>query len=426
MTTTAAATAAGERLADVRAAADRLAAALATPPPPDPDAGYGPDSCRWDGQSLAHGAAGIAVLHGVRALDQAAGWEPAQAWLTAALREDVAAGGGVGLWHGAPALAFALHTATPADQSRELLQELDAAVLSIVDRRLEAAGRRLDARLRPLPQEFDLVRGLAGIGAYLLRRHPDGLHLRDVLAYLVCLTQPVPARDPAGADAPGWWTPHLPDGRPAAWYADGHADQGVAHGICGPLALLALAFQAGVVVDGHVEAMETISAWLMRWRQDDPVGSWWPERVTLRELRRGRSRHRGPARPSWCYGTPGVARALQLAAHALDQPQQALTAEQALIDCVSDPAQLQRLDTVGLCHGWAGLLATVHAASLDARTSALQEALPSLVDAFLHRLAVDPTQPPGLIDGSAGAALVLHSLAIPHSHRGWQTSLLIA
>ncbi|WP_214104597.1 lanthionine synthetase C family protein [Acrocarpospora catenulata] len=412
--------------ADVRDVADHLAAVLATPPEPDPEAGYGPDSSRWDGQSLAHGAAGIVILHGVRALDQIAGWEPVKAWLAVALREDVASGGGVGLWHGAPAIAFALLTGVPADQSRDLLERLDTAVLAITERRLEEARRRMDACLRPQPDEFDLIRGLSGIGAYLLRRDPDSIHLREILSYLVRLTQPMPARDQAGVDAPGWWTSRLPEARPAESFADGHSDQGMAHGICGPLALLALAAHTGVTIDGHIDAMKTVCAWLTRWRQDGTAGWWWPERVTLGELRRGRPHHDGPARPSWCYGTPGIARALQLAALALDDPSQAQAAEQALIDCIADTAQLAHLDTAGLCHGWAGLLATARAAAGDAASPAVRQSLPTVVDALLQHLARAPAQPTGLIDGTAGAALVLHSIATPHSRRGWETSLLIA
>lgn len=39
--------------------------------------------------------------------------------------------------------------------------------------------------------EFDGIRGLAGIGAHLLRRAPHEDLLRSVLAYLVRLTDPV-------------------------------------------------------------------------------------------------------------------------------------------------------------------------------------------------------------------------------------------
>jgi lantibiotic biosynthesis protein len=56
-------------------------------------------------------------------------------------------------------------------------------------RRLHAARDRLDAGARPSPGEYDLVRGLTGLGADLLRCGPDPRLLRHVLRYLVRLTE---------------------------------------------------------------------------------------------------------------------------------------------------------------------------------------------------------------------------------------------
>lgn len=63
----------------------------------------------------------------------------------------------------------------------------------------------------------------------------------------------------------------------------------------------------------------------------------------------------GPQRPSWCYGTPGLARAQQLAALALTDPRRQQLAEHALAGYVSDVRQLSQLRDASVCHGWAGL-----------------------------------------------------------------------
>ncbi|MGH8910153.1 MAG: lanthionine synthetase LanC family protein [Egibacteraceae bacterium] len=44
----------------------------------------------------------------------------------------------------------------------------------------------------------------------------------------------------------------------------------------------------------------------------------------------------GPQRPSWCYGTPGLTRAQQLAALALGDRQRQRQAENALAGCITD------------------------------------------------------------------------------------------
>jgi lantibiotic biosynthesis protein len=411
-------------LAAAEAAASHLSDALAVPPPAEFGDDLSPSSPRWHDQSLSKGAAGVAVLHGLRVQHGRGSGERVHAWLARATREDLSAGPGSGLWFGAPAVAFALATATPGQYLR-VMTSLDAAVTQLVHTRLQAALVRMAAAVRPSLSECDLVRGLTGLGAYLLHRDPHGDLIRRILAYLVALTDPLPADDDAGLSAPGWWTSDVPSGQPAHRFHGGHADLGMAHGISGPLALLALAMRQGILVDGHAAAIDRICTWLDAWRQEAPAGPWWPERVSLAELRTGRSVHDSPARPSWCYGTPGLARAQQLAGHALRDPVRQKAAEHALARCVADPVQLDRIIDPTLCHGWAGVLATVWCAAADARSPDLRGHLPRLLDTLLaHASDAPPRRLNGLIEGSAGVALTLHSLAM-QTAGGWLTCLLL-
>jgi hypothetical protein len=226
------------RRALAHAAARRLADLLAEPR-------HETSPLPWREQSLAKGAAGVAILHGVLASHGHGGHGDARrahAWLARAAREQLSAGPGVGLWFGVPAVAFAILAAAPHDY-RRAAADLDSAVRDVVRVRLAAANARLGAGVRPLLAEFDLVHGLTGLGAYLLRRDPHGQQLRHVLAHLVRLTQPVPVDDQAGSTAPGWWARDAPSPHQTERYPGGHANFGMAHGITGPLALLALAMR---------------------------------------------------------------------------------------------------------------------------------------------------------------------------------------
>jgi hypothetical protein len=383
-----------------------------------------PSSPRWLDQALSKGAPGIAVLHGVRA--QRGSGDPARtrAWLAESVREDISAAPGAGLWFGAPAVAFAFHTAAPGRHPAATAR-LDAAVARLVRLRLHAAHARIDAAQRPSLSEFDLVRGLTGLGAYLIRHCPDDGLVRDVLTYLVRLTEPLATTDSAGPAAPGWWTADPPAGLPAHRFAAGHIDLGMAHGISGPLAFMALATRRGITVPGQGDAISRISGWLTRWRHDSPTGPWWPERIGLDELHAGQSTQDGPSRPSWCYGTPGIARALQLAAIAdNDRPAQQ-AAEHAFARCLADPAQRAELTDISLCHGWAGLVATACAAATDAITADVTKHLPTLVDTLIDHAENRSTGPPGLIHGAAGVALTLDTVATgpTASTLGWAACL---
>lgn len=228
-----------------------------------------------------------------------------------------------------------------------------------------------------------------------------------------------------GEVLPGWWASHDPSFTFSPAFPGGHANLGMAHGIAGPLALLALALRRGATVDGHAEAIDRICAWLDDWRQDSDHGPWWPQWITRAELRSHRSAQPGPLRPSWCYGTPGIARAQQLAAIATGDAAGQDRAEDALARCLSDPAQLARLTSTGLCHGWAGLAQTAWHAAREARTPEIAERLPHLTAELVRRSQRGTAEGSGLLDGHAGLALAIHTTAqTAPPASGWDACLL--
>ncbi|WP_433531297.1 lanthionine synthetase C family protein [Micromonospora sp. CA-263727] len=395
---------------EVAAIANRLAA----DPPPRPD----------HAQSLADGAAGIALFHIERALAGTGGWDTAHRWLNLAVRHGVLATIDSSLYRGAPAIAFAVHLSNEAHTSRYAKAQgtLDQSVTALAHHRANLAFDRIARREPPTMAEYDIISGLTGIGAHLLRHAQDDDALHRILAYLVRLTEPI-RHD--GTTLPGWWTAQDPHASISPAFPGGHANLGLAHGITGPLALLSHAKQRGIVVDGHLDAIERICDWLDTWRQDHDTGPWWPQWVTHRDHRTGRPTQAVPLRPSWCYGTPGIARAQQLAGLATGDTNRRHLAEQALVSCLADPRQLQQISDVSLCHGWAGLLLTTWRTATHAATPKITEHLPHLTDQLLHHIAAEPLSD-GLLEGHAGVALTLSAIAhgeLPIS--GWDTCLLI-
>ncbi|WP_432588514.1 lanthionine synthetase C family protein [Streptomyces sp. HD1123-B1] len=396
--------------------ADSFAQHLTTPTPP-------PEDKPWAAQSLAVGAAGTALFHIERARTGNGTWPQAHTWIKSAVATEVSAADTTGLYLGAPAVAFMLDCAVTPDVPRyqNALSAMDGHITDLAHRRVDAAETRMRSGRPAGFHEYDIFYGLAGIGAYLLRRAPTGHALERVLTHLLRLT--LPTRDQNCGELPGWWVAHHPDLTPST-VSGGHANFGAAHGITGPLLLLARALRQGVAVDGHEDAIDTILGWLDAWRQDGPAGPWWPEHLHLGELRAGVPALTSPARPSWCYGTPGIARAGQLAAIARHDTVRQHLYETAMARCLTDPGQLSTIADTGLCHGWAGIYQTAWRAAQDAATPALRTALPGLADA-LTRYA-HPSPDPGLLQGDAGTALALTTAAhdaAPTS--GWDACLLI-
>jgi hypothetical protein len=377
-------------------------------------------------QSLAKGPAGIALLHIERAHTGLGDWQAAHRWVKAAASDGLSGADDACLLFGVPALAFVLRAAQADGTQRygSTISRLDRYVSRLAHRRIDQAQARIDRGELPAFAEYDLLHGLTGIGAYLLQ-HALGSHaLERTLAYLVRLTQPLNVNR---EHLPGWWVHHDPHVQQSAAFPGGHANLGIAHGITGPLALLAQALRRGLSVDGQEEAVHTICSWLDTWKQDPDSGPWWPQWITRDRSDTGRpGQSRIVSRPSWCYGTPGIVRAQQLAGLAIKDTARQRAAESALGDCLSDPAQLARITDTGLCHGWAGLYQTAWRVAQDAITPEISQLLPHLTNLLIRHSRLGPRDEAGLMEGSAGLALALHTAAHPAPPlSGWDACLLI-
>ncbi|SEO93527.1 lanthionine synthetase C family protein [Actinacidiphila rubida] len=391
---------------------------LAEPTPVDPDE-------PWAVQSLAEGAAGTALLHVEAARRHAQPWRPAHRWISTAASGQVSAADTAGLFLGVPAVAFLLGT-PPADVDGLYFQARHTVhlhVLALAHRRTDAAMARIARGDLPTFAEYDTFYGLTGIGAYLLHTNPDGGALERILRYLIALTRPLA---PPGRGLPGWWVRHDPQRGHSPHFPGGHGNLGAAHGITGPLLLLSQALRRGIEVPGHRDAIQTICHHLDIWRQHTATGPRWPEHLSRRDLERGQPHLPHNARPSWCYGTAGIARAGQLAGIALHDTGLQKLYEDALYRTLTDPAQLAGITDAGLCHGWAGIYQTASRAAADALDPRLPGILPALGAALLDHARHHPTAEPGLLNGAAGTALALSTLAThqPPS-TGWDACLLI-
>ena len=414
-----------------------------------------PGSVHWRDHAVGQGHAGLALLFG--ALDQrlpGAGWHrTAHRHLALAARSaESLASPPAGLFAGLAGVGLVASCLSgDGSRYRRLLATIDQALAAqapALAARTGRAARGAPGRPRGVAvRELDLISGLAGVGAYLLvRRAQPGVApaLRAVLEGLVELT---------GADGggPRWRTPPA-SLRPAerARYPAGSLNCGLAHGIPGPLAVLALAMQTGTEVAGLPAAVARTADWLAAHRTEDPSGPTWPHAIGLSDHRPpgpggpapGPAGPGGPAerlgRSAWCYGGPGVAAALRLAGEALGHDGHRDLAVAALRAALARTDQGRAVGSPTFCHGQAGLLAVTASFARATGDPGFARAAAAMAAGLLDRF--DPAAPlgyrdldaggravdqPGLLTGAPGVALALLGATSP-AEPAWGRLFLLA
>jgi hypothetical protein len=396
-----------------------------------------PNVVYWEPHGIAQGDAGLALL--CAQLDACCpdeGWDVAgHQFLASAVRgAERAQGLSPGIFGGVSGLAFAAWSlARGGTRYQRLLESLEEA---LVPQTMQLAERV--ARRNGMPvSEFDLISGLAGIGAYLLcRRHRPAVAdaLDATLRSLVALTVD-------GGVTPRWHTParFMADTSMADHHPYGNLNCGLAHGIPGPLALMALAYRDGALVPGLADALHQAATWLVDHRTYDDWGMGWPTAVPLNaDGLADPTVTAEPSRTAWCYGNPGVARALWLASDALDDAAMGGLAVEAMEAVFRRPVPLRRIDSPTFCHGMAGVLQITLRFARDTGLPSFASAAGTLTqqlldqhepDRLLGYYSLEPggnrVDQPGLLDGSPGVVLALLAAAGP-AEPFWDRLFLLA
>jgi hypothetical protein len=380
-----------------------------------------PADTYWQPVSLAQGDAGLAVscAH-LDACFAGEGWDTvAHQYLQIAAADAQRVGSfAPGLFDGLAGLAFATWALSRGGtRYGQLLAAIDDALLPHVAAQADRVSRG-DGGAGV--GEFDVISGLTGLGAYLLCRAESAAAaaaLDRVLQALVELALPTEG-------APAWWT---------------HLDCGMAHGVSGSLALMALASSHGRSARGLDEAVAGVARWLTDHRVDDRWGPNWPRPVALTaEGDAVATPGCHPARAAWCDGAPGVARALWLAGAALQRAEWRELAVEAMCAVYRRPLAARQIDSPTLCHGVAGLLQVTsrffNDTGLEVFRSAACALTEQLLDLFEPASLLGfrsleprgiPVDQPGFLDGAPGVALALLGAATEVAP-SWDRVLLLS
>jgi len=319
---------------------------------------------------------------------------------------------------GFPGIAWAVEhiqrihpSAFPDD---DLNGDIDAALVSFTQK-------------SPWRADYDLIKGLVGLGIYALERPPSENRER-LLRNIVERLSETAVNDERGT---AWMTAPLllPDWQ-REMYPNGYFNLGLSHGAPGVIVLLARLVSLGIAADESRAMLVPAVRWMLSLRVER--GDAFPSFVDLDGTP-------GPGRrAAWCYGNLSVATAL-ISAGLLCSDDEWLHEGISLAQNVTAlTIEAFGIHDGGLCHGAAGIAHLFNRMYQATRIEAFRDAS---VHAFRHLLSIrvpgldvagfpawDVTEQKwhpvaGLLGGAAGVGLALMSAVWPVEPT-WDRALL--
>ncbi len=305
--------------------------------------------------SLASGSTGMAIFFSrMHLVDPNGGWDA----LTVELLE-----------HGVGSYATGIHEATLFEGFSGTAWALEILHRDFFDPSDEDLNRISDKALvlnlrGPAPiEDFDLVRGLTGIGTYALERmdHLFGPVLFDEVI------RALERHSERAADGITWHRrPELLPAWQQKLTPKGHYNLGMAHGNAGIIALLASAKIRRVAHPGILPMLEGAVEWLIAKGCATPQAGSYGEVIS-----KGNDEfHSSKGRIAWCYGDLGVAISLFLAAKACGREDLEEEGARLSLEIARRTANYSSVGDACMCHGWAG---NGHMLNRIYQTSGLEE-----------------------------------------------------
>lgn len=393
-------------------------------PPPASDPGTPEAQSAVDEVCLGRGRAGLALFSGYKALLE----DDEDAARDAATHLDEAFEG-VARLRLSPSLFVGFTGVAWATErlERELFrtdedsnEDIDGALLRFVS----SARDRVD---------YDLITGLVGVGVYCLDRGDTPVPVECLELVVDRLASSAVATD----DGIAWFTP--PEMLPSATrdeFTEGFYNLGMAHGIPGVIALLAGIYAHGIAMERVRPLLDAAVDWVVAQRIEGDERSQFPAVVAP-----GRSPE--AARTAWCYGDPGIAAALFVAAHATGRSDWWDEAIRLATAVARRPVEHCGVDDAGLCHGAAGIAHILNRLSVATGDQELEDAARSWFARTLEMRspgtgvggyrtwrsgrggAAGWIDHPGLLTGAAGIGLALLA-ATGTAEPSWDRCLLIS
>lgn len=352
----------------------------------------------WDISTLSHGYPGFIILFSeMNDCFPDQGWDlVAHRYLMELIQEIEKSGvHNSSLFSGLAGICFAIHLASKENtRYQTLLTQLNVILIKNIEVEYLLSIEETKRAAQPLSSfQYDVITGISGVFGYVLEYvHIEAMQAlaQRMVRALVLLKEPILQE---GIELPGWYTPvnYLIREEQRAQYQQGSFDTGVAHGVAGCLAVLSKAYLKEIAVENQVETIQKMAFWL---KENQIEGKKWPAKFRFNAKSKNYLEVTTDFyRDGWCYGAPGIASSLFLAAKALQNDSLKKEAIQIMKAVCERFDSQQNLECVSFCHGLAGLLTHVHAFYLETHLDIFSDTSKQITQLILKRY--DPVLPFG-------------------------------
>lgn len=379
-----------------------------------------PEGLYWDPISIVYGYASLALFFGhMDRIYPNDGWDVvSHSYIYAAVsafNTNSYIVKGVGLFGGLAGFCFTInYLSRNGSRYIKLHNTLnDYLITQVSSWIIKRSDQTSDVRF----DDYDVISGPSGIGAYLLQlsEDPKAFQLVNlIIDRLIFLCQ-----EKNGHDSLFIPPKNLPTDDHRKLSPLGSTDCGFAHGTPGVLAFLSLCKIKGFERKGLDESIHGLSKWLLDNKIIDQWGINWPYIVSpISEKPNGL-----PTRAAWCYGSPGISRALWLAGSALGDLSLKEAGTKALITVFSRPIEMRLIPSPNLCHGVGGLLQITYRFAKDTARKVFIDNLRCLVhqvvamyepNSLVGFRNIEPggnkVNDIGILNGATGVGLALMSV----------------
>ncbi|KAB8029143.1 lanthionine synthetase C family protein [Fluviispira multicolorata] len=308
-------------------------------------------------------------------------------------------------------------------QYQGLLGKIDSILFLVLDKKFKV----IENKELFSPNDYDVIQGLSGVVRYLILRKHENKHFEYLKKSLRILIKISSLMKYNHYSVPSWLLSKNENifglgklNNPVESF-----NVGVSHGVSGILLALSISKINNIQMSDLESSIFSIKNWILKWTQEDEWGPYWPNIISLEDELNGKYYHRkeGTQRQAWCYGTPGVSRALYLAGTALNDFELQEIALKAFLTIEKRPEVEWFCDSPTFCQGYSGLLQIAKRFYFDSKNknilniiNRLQEKVISLYsksNSFLFceyknkEGIIGDLKQIGLIEGATGTALSL-------------------